>query len=505
MSERKIRRVLVANRGEIAVRIMATCRAMEIETVAVYSEADRSALHVRRADRAVEIGSAPSSESYLRGDRIIEAARAEGADAIHPGYGFLSQNGDFADAVAEAGLIFIGPPGHVHRTMGDKMGSRRLMSGSGVPVVPGYDGDDQSDARLLSECERIGFPILVKPSRGGGGKGMRVVRDSSEVSRALESARREALSAFGSDVLVLERFVSKPRHVEVQVLFDSHGNGVHLFERECSIQRRHQKVFEETPSPALVGNKELRLRLCEAGVAAARAAKYVNAGTVEFLLAPSGEFFFLEMNTRLQVEHPVTEMTLGLDLVRLQIEIASGARLPFAQKDLHPRGWAIEARLNAEDSHRQDAPSPGALVRFDAPRGPFVRCDTGVESGSDVPPYYDPMIAKIIGTGATRADALATLVAALRSTVAHGVATNRDRLLQIATSDAFRAGSIHTRLLDDGEISPLLSVGEPSDAEWIAAFIAASSGAATGSVETEVATSGSNHDAWTGVGPGRFP
>jgi acetyl/propionyl-CoA carboxylase alpha subunit len=478
---------------------------MGIETIAVHSEADEGALHARVADRSVLIGPGPSAESYLRGDRIIDAARSAGADAVHPGYGFLSQNGDFADAVAAAGLVFIGPPGDVHRRMGDKAGARRLMIEHGVPVIPGYDGDDQGDARLLAEARRVGFPLIVKPSRGGGGKGMRIVRREAEVLKAVESARREAASSFGSDVLVLERFVERPRHVEVQVLFDSRGQGVHLFERECSVQRRHQKVFEESPSPAL--EDALRERLCEAGLRAARAAAYVNAGTVEFLLAPSGEFFFLEMNTRLQVEHPVTEMTLGLDLVRLQIDVASGAPLPVSAAGLKPRGWAIEARVNAEDPLQGDAPSPGNIVHFEAPQGPFVRCDLGVATGSVVPPFYDPMIAKIIATGATRIDAIANLDVALRDTVVFGVATNRDRLLQILRSDCFRAGDIHTRLLDDpeseGGLPPLpLSAGDASltssdhDAALIAAFVAAEATPSSGEARSRGTRRPENPSPW---------
>ncbi len=431
---------------------------MGIRTVAVYSEADAGALHVREADRALLIGKAPSSESYLRSDRILEAAKKAGVDAIHPGYGFLSQNGDFADACAAAGFMFIGPNGDVHRQMGDKKAARQQVQKFGVPVVPGYDGDDQGDARLVAEASRIGFPLMIKPSRGGGGKGMHVTRSAAEFEAVLARARRESLSSFGDDSLVLERFVQKPRHVEVQVLFDQHGKGVHLFERECSVQRRHQKVVEETPSTAL--DADQRQRLCAAGVAAAAAANYTNAGTVEFLLDPSGEFYFLEMNTRLQVEHPVTEMTLGLDLVRLQIEISEGKPLPFEQTHLTPRGHAIEARLNAEDPRQQDAPSPGRILHFEEPRGPFVRCDSGVVTGSVVPEYYDPMIAKIIASGPTRDAARTTLIEALRDLVVLGIATNREKLIQILESEPFRSGRIHTGVLD--EIGPLPAEVPPS-------------------------------------------
>ncbi len=440
---------------------------MGIETVAAYSEADASALHVREADRAVLIGPAPSSESYLRIDRVLRAAKEAGVDAIHPGYGFLSQNGDFADACHDAGITFIGPRGEVHRLMGDKKAARQQVQRFGVPVVPGYDGDDQHHDRLSAEASRIGFPLMIKPARGGGGKGMHVTHSTAEFDAILPRARRESQSSFGSDVMVLERFVQKPRHVEVQVLFDQHGNGMHLFERECSVQRRHQKVLEETPSAAL--DQDLRQRLCAAGVAAASAAKYVNAGTVEFLLDATGEFFFLEMNTRLQVEHPVTEMTLGLDLVRLQIEIAEGQPLPFAQGQLIPRGHAIEARLNAEDPRHGDAPSPGRIRHFEAPSGPFVRCDSGVATGSVVPEYYDPMIAKIIASGPTRDAARTSLIAALRDLVVLGIATNREKLIQILESEPFRSGRIHTGVLD--EIGPLPE--EPASADDLALIFAA--------------------------------
>jgi acetyl/propionyl-CoA carboxylase alpha subunit len=485
-SPRPIRSVLIANRGEIAVRVARTCRTMGIETIAVYSEADANALHVREADRAIAIGEAPSSESYLNVDRVLDAAKYARADAIHPGYGFLSQNGDFADACAAAGIRFIGPKGAVHRLMGDKKASRRQVAARGVPVVPGYDGDDQQDVRLIAEARRLGFPLMIKPSRGGGGKGMHVTNSAEEFEAVLGRARRESASSFGSDVLVLERFVQKPRHVEVQVLFDEHGAGVHLFERECSVQRRHQKVLEETPSIAL--DDALRARLCAAGVAAAAAADYTNAGTVEFLLDPSGEFYFLEMNTRLQVEHPVTEMTLGLDLVRLQIEIAEGRPLPFAQKDLVPRGHAIEARLNAEDPRRGDAPSPGNVVLFEEPSGPFVRCDTGVATGSLVPEFYDPMIAKIIAIGATRDSARHNLIDALRATCLLGIATNRERLIQILESDQFASGRIHTGVLDEIEPLPPEADADPEDLALIVATLEKQTKAMDGSAANGATT-----------------
>ncbi len=470
---------------------------MGVETVAVYSEADELALHVREADRAVLIGKAPSSESYLRMERILEAARESGVDAVHPGYGFLSQNPDFADECADAGLIFIGPKGDVHRLMGDKKAARQQVQRFGVPVVPGYDGDDQQDESLVAEAKRIGFPLMIKPARGGGGKGMHVAHNAAEFESVLPRARRESQSSFGNDVLVLERFVQKPRHVEVQVLFDAHGQGVHLFERECSVQRRHQKVLEETPSIALDASQ--RERICAAGVTAAAAANYVNAGTVEFLLDPSGEFYFLEMNTRLQVEHPVTEMTLGLDLVRLQIEIAEGRPLPFSQSKLTPRGHAIEARLNAEDPRRGDSPSPGRILHFEPPCGPFVRCDSGVRTGSVVPEYYDPMIAKIIASGPTRDAARTALIDALHDTVVLGISTNRERLIQILQSEPFATGRIHTGVLD--EIGPLPKEAPPSaeDLALIQAALDSGSSRPHSGVRTPAA-----HDPWASAGGWRL-
>jgi 3-methylcrotonyl-CoA carboxylase alpha subunit len=429
------------------VRVARTCRVLGIPSVAVYSEADRGALHVREADEAVAIGPAEARQSYLDGARIVAAARATGADAIHPGYGFLSQNGDFADAVAAAGLTFIGPPGAVHRRMGDKQGARRLMAAAGVPVVPGYDGDDQAEATLAAEAARLGWPVMIKPSRGGGGKGMRVVTRAADFADALASSRREAQAAFGDDAMVLERFVPRPRHVEVQVLADAHGTTLHLLERECSIQRRHQKVIEETPSPGLDAAR--RAELCAAGVAAARAAGYVNAGTVEFLLDPDGRFYFLEMNTRLQVEHPVTEAVTGLDLVRLQIEIAAGRPLRLRQADVVARGHALECRLYAEDPDHDDRPSPGRVLVLAAPEGPGVRFDTGIAAGSEVTVHYDPMLAKVVTWGADRAESIARMRAALGRTAVLGVTTNLGRLQAVLAHPAFESGALHTGFLEE--------------------------------------------------------
>ncbi len=466
---RAIRKVLVANRGEIAVRIARTCRVMGIGTAAVFSEADRGALHTRACDEAHFIGPAEAALSYLDIEKLVATAVRSGCDAVHPGYGFLSQRGDFADACAAASLAFIGPPGDVHRLMGDKQAARRLMSRSGVPVVPGYDGDDQQDATLLAEAQRIGFPVMIKPSRGGGGKGMRVVESASALAAALASARRESASSFGGDAMVLERFVRQPRHVEVQVLADSQGNIVHLHERECSLQRRHQKIVEETPSPAL--SETLRAELCAAGVAAARAASYVNAGTVEFLLGADGRFYFLEMNTRLQVEHPVTEAVTGVDLVRLQIGIAEGKPLPFAQQDISARGHALECRLYAEDPARGDLPSPGSVLLAAFPQGPGVRCDAGIETGATVSVHYDPLLAKIVTWGADRNESIERMSAALGDTAVLGVTTNIARLRQIVANDAFRAGAIHTGFIDE-VLGALPAAAWPPD-EGLAAVVAA--------------------------------
>jgi 3-methylcrotonyl-CoA carboxylase alpha subunit len=441
------RKLLVANRGEIAVRVFRTCRELGIGTVAVYSDADRGARHVREADEAVAIGPAEPLRSYLSTGALLGAARETGAEAIHPGYGFLSQNGDFADAVVGAGLVFVGPPGDVHRLMGDKQAARRRMAAAGVPVLPGYDGDEQADARLLAEAERIGWPVLLKPSRGGGGKGMRVVARAADFASAIAASRREASAAFGTDTLLVERFVERSRHVEVQVVADAHGAVLHLGERECSIQRRHQKVVEETPSPALEPRQ--RLELCQAGVAAARAVSYLGAGTVEFLMAPDARCYFLEMNTRLQVEHPVTEAVTGLDLVRLQLEVAAGRALPLAQEQVESRGHAIECRLYAEDPARDDLPSPGRVLQLCEPEGPGIRVDSGLQVGSEISVHYDPLLAKIIAWGRDRGEATARMREALRQTVVLGVVTNLARLRAIVEHPAFAAAELHTGFIEE--------------------------------------------------------
>ena len=448
-------RLLIANRGEIAVRIIRACREAGIVPLAVYSEADRHALHVGLAEEAACIGAAPAKDSYLNGANLLEAARQLRADAVHPGYGFLSENADFALACEEAGLVFVGPPSHVIRLLGDKIGAKTLMQASGVPVVPGYNGDDQSDARLQAEAAQMELPILVKAAAGGGGRGMRVVTHREQLTDAINEARREAQAAFGDDRLLLERYIAHPRHIEVQIFGDKHGNVVHLFERECSLQRRHQKILEESPSPVLT--PKLRARITNAAVEAGKAAGYVNAGTVEFLLearpaepvTDETPFHFLEVNTRLQVEHPVTEAITGLDLVRLQLKVADGGVLPFAQEDVRASGHALEARIYAEDPAANFLPSVGSLAQWQQPTGPGIRVDAGVERGSDISPYYDPMLAKLIVSGATRAETLARMEQVLKQFAVLGVQTNIAYLLAIVRHPKFQAGEFSTQFLQD--------------------------------------------------------
>ena len=441
-----IRKVLVANRGEIARRVLRTVRALGLRGVAVFSDADAAAPHVQDADEAVRIGPPPSRESYLAIDRILEAARATGADAVHPGYGFLAENADFAERCAGAGLVFVGPPPSAIRAMGSKIEAKRIMAQVGVPVIPGVSGAGLSDDALAREASAIGFPLLVKASAGGGGKGMRVVRDAASLPGALAAARREALGAFGDDTLLVERYVDRPRHVEIQVFGDAHGHVVHLFERECSIQRRYQKVIEEAPSPGV--QPALRTRMGAAAVAAAQAIGYVGAGTVEFVLAPDGQFFFLEVNTRLQVEHPVTELVTGLDLVRLQLHVAEGHPLPFGQDDVRLDGHAIEARLYAEDAARDFLPATGRVLVWEPPALPDVRWDTGVAAGTEVGVHYDPLLAKVIAHGPTRGAAIARLRDALERLGVAGVTTNRAFLVSVLRHPAFAAGDLDTHFIE---------------------------------------------------------
>ena len=443
----KIARLLIANRGEIACRVIRTCRRLGVHTIAVHSDADRGALHVRLADEARSIGPAPARESYLNTAAVIAAARDASADAIHPGYGFLSENAAFAEACARAGIAFVGPTPAAIRAMGLKHEAKALVSAAGVPVVPGYMGEDQSPARLAKEAERVGYPLLVKAVAGGGGKGMRVVHEAQALEEALRGARGEAESAFGDGRLMLERFLERPRHVEVQVFGDAHGGCVHLFERECSVQRRYQKIIEESPSPFIDGGT--REAMTAAAVRAARAVGYVNAGTIEFIVDADGSFYFMEMNTRLQVEHPVTEAVTGLDLVEWQLRIASGERLPLAQDEIRQRGHAIEARIYSEDPRRGFLPSVGRVRRFaHPPEDAGWRVDTGIADGDAISVHYDPMIAKVIASGPDRVAALAMLRQRLDRTAVFGVANNLPLLRAIAAHPAFAAGDVDTGFVD---------------------------------------------------------
>jgi len=437
-------KILIANRGEIACRVIRTARRLGIATVAVYSEADRSALHVELADEAWPIGPPPARDSYLNIEAILEAARNSGAEAVHPGYGFLSENAEFAEACEAARVAFIGPPASAIRSMGSKAEAKELMRRHGVPLVPGYHGGDQDPRRLLDEAKRVGFPVLIKASAGGGGRGMRVVSDAAGFADALAGARREA-AAFGDDRVLVEKYLERPRHIEVQVFADKHGNTVHLFERDCSIQRRHQKVLEEAPAPGLDAAR--RSVIAEAAVAAARAVGYVGAGTVEFI-AEAGDFYFIEMNTRLQVEHPVTEAVTGLDLVEWQIRIAAGEPLPIYQHDLVLRGHAIEARLYAEDPERAFLPQTGTLHGLRFPPSEVARVDTGVRQGDIVTPFYDPMIAKIVAYGEDRTAAIGRLQRALAATAVLGIGTNLEFLARVAAHPEFVSGAVDTGFVE---------------------------------------------------------
>jgi len=441
-----IKRLLIANRGEIAVRIARAAREADIVPLGVYSQADAHSYHRQFMDDSVCVGPAAASESYLNVENVMTAAKSLSADAVHPGYGFLSERADFAQAVLDAGLLFVGPTPAAMRAMGSKIEAKRLVRASGVPVVPGYDGDDQSAQRLKREAQKIGMPVLIKASAGGGGRGMRVVDDLSQFEEALEAARREAQAAFGNDAVLLERYLRRPRHIEIQVLGDQYGRVVHFGERECSIQRRHQKIVEEAPSPAL--DDQLRAHMGAAAVRAAQSASYTNAGTVEFMLE-AGAYYFLEMNTRLQVEHPVTEATYSVDLVQWQFKITAGEHLTLEQRDITPRGCSIEARLYAEDPANHMLPSTGQIVNWEMPDGPGVRVDSGVRKGSDVSVYYDPMLAKIIVWGTDRASAVRRFAAALDRTQVAGIATNLPLLRWISRDEVFAAGDTTTQFLTE--------------------------------------------------------
>jgi geranyl-CoA carboxylase alpha subunit len=438
-------KVLVANRGEIALRVMRSARRLGLGVVAVYSDADRDALHVRQADQAVRIGEALPAQSYLNIAAIIAAAKASGADAVHPGYGFLAENEAFAQACKDAGLVFIGPSPQAIEAMGNKAGAKDLMRKAGVPCVPGYQGADQSDEVMVAEARRIGFPVMIKAVAGGGGRGMRLVTDAASFPDALRSARSEAKAAFGDGSVILERAIQNPRHIEIQVFGDSHGNAIHLGERDCSVQRRHQKLIEEAPSPAV--SPELRAKMGEVAVAAVKALRYEGAGTLEFLLDAGGEFYFMEMNTRLQVEHPVTEAITGLDLVELQLRVARGEPLPVKQQDIRFTGHAIEVRLCSEDAAHDFMPQSGRMARWQVPDG--VRVEHALQSGSDIPPFYDSMIAKVISHGATREEARGRLICGLEQLVAFGVTTNQAFLMSCLRHSTFARGEATTAFIGD--------------------------------------------------------
>lgn len=480
-----IRRLLVANRGEIAVRIIRACRELGVETVAVYSEADRDARHVALADIAVPIGPPPAAASYLSAASHIDAARRTGADAVHPGYGFLAENAAFAAACEQAGLIFVGPPASVIAQMGSKIESRARAAEAGLPVVPGATPDAQDDRSFRDAAERVGYPLLVKASAGGGGKGMRIVRAATELAEACASARHEAGAAFGDATLYFERLIERPRHVEVQVLGDAHGRVVHLFERDCSIQRRHQKIVEETPSPWITAG--FRRQMCEAAAALARHIGYGNAGTVEFLVEGSGEqarFYFLEMNTRLQVEHPVTEAVVGVDLVHAQLQVASGRPLLWSQPELAQRGHAIECRIYAEDPANGFLPQAGPLRIYREPQSPGIRVDSGVTEGDDVSVYYDPLLAKLIAWAETREGARRRLVAALRHFAVLGIRTNVPFLIRVLEHPQFAEGGIDTSFLDgDGRV-----LCEPVAGPGLAAALAAAAAHEPSDVRTAPAS-----------------
>jgi 3-methylcrotonyl-CoA carboxylase alpha subunit len=486
-----MRSLLIANRGEIACRIIRTARKLGIRTIAVYSDADAKALHVREADEAIHIGPNAARESYLVGDRIIAAAKESGAEAIHPGYGFLSENADFAQAVADAGLIWVGPAPDSIRAMGFKDAAKKLMSEAGVPVTPGYHGQDQAPERLRKEADAIGYPVLIKAVAGGGGKGMRKVEAAAEFDDMLQSCKREAASSFGDDRVLIEKYVERPRHIEVQVFGDSHGNVVHLFERDCSLQRRHQKVIEEAPAPGM--DEATRAAVCDAAVKAARAVDYVGAGTIEFIADASeglrsDRIWFMEMNTRLQVEHPVTEMITGQDLVEWQLRVAGGEPLPMRQDELQIRGWAMEARLYAEDPAHGFLPSTGRLDHFEL--GGAIRIDTGVEEGDRISPYYDPMIAKLISVGQTRDEAIDRLVDALGQVEIWPVRTNAAFLARAAAHEDFWAGDVDTGFIPS-RIDSLVPSASPSDAVWTMA--------AEAMLAADFGTGGAAGDPWAAL------
>ena len=464
-------KVLIANRGEIALRVARTARRLGLGVVAVYSDADRDARHVREADAAVRIGEALPAQSYLNIAAIIAAAKASGADAVHPGYGFLAENEDFAAACREVGLVFIGPSPEAIKAMGNKAGAKDIMAKAGVPCVPGYQGDDQSDPTMLREARRIGFPVMIKAVAGGGGRGMRLVAEEAAFADALRSARSEAKAAFGDAAVILERAIENPRHIEIQVFGDSHGNAIHLGERDCSVQRRHQKLIEEAPSPAV--SAELRAKMGAVAVTAVKALRYEGAGTLEFLLDASGAFYFMEMNTRLQVEHPVTEAITGLDLVELQLRVARGEALPIRQEDVSFKGHAIEVRLCSEDAGHDFMPQSGQMLRWQMPEN--IRAEHALESGSEIPPFYDSMIAKLISHGSSREEARGKLICALEQAVAFGVATNQAFLTACLRHPVFAKGQATTAFIEQNRIELLAARDVASDAALGAMLLYATS------------------------------
>jgi len=451
------KKVLIANRGEIALRIIRACRELGIETVAVFSEADRESLHVRFADDDVCIGPAPARDSYLKIPQIIAAAEITGADAIHPGYGFLAENAEFAEIVRASNITFIGPTPDQIRAMGDKAEARRLAREAGVPIVPGTPGPVEGVEEAVAAAHELGFPVIIKAAAGGGGKGMRVAEEEEDFARHFQLARSEALAAFGSDAVYIEKYLDRPRHVEIQVFGDQHGRVSHLSERDCSTQRRHQKLIEEAPSPAMT--PELRQRMGAAAVQLAARINYVGAGTMEFLLNGDGSFYFMEMNTRIQVEHPVTELTTGLDLVKEQIRVAAGEPLSFRESGLCLRGHAIECRVNAEDAERNFQPSPGVVTTFHPPGGPGVRVDTHIYAGYTVPPYYDSLIAKVIVHGSGRAEALVRMRQALDGFIIEGVTTTIPFLIKVLETPAFQEGRVDTKFVEREMMAPAEAAG----------------------------------------------
>ncbi len=458
----KIKRILIANRGEIAVRVIKTARTMGIDTVAIYAEDDRESPHSRLADEAHSLGEGALRETYLNVSKILEIARKSGADAIHPGYGFLSENAAFCEAVEKAGIVFIGPTAEAIRLMGDKIGSKVAVEKFQVPMIPGYHGSRQEGDFLAGEARRIGYPVLIKASAGGGGKGMRIVHADGEFAEALAGAKSEASRAFGNDAVLLEKYVTQPRHIEVQVMSDTHGNHLHLFERECSIQRRYQKIIEETPAPGLPD--DVRRSVCETAAAIAKGINYRGAGTVEFIMGQDHKFYFLEMNTRLQVEHPVTELVTGLDLVRLQILVAAGEKLPLGQGDIRQNGHAIECRICAEDPDNGFLPTTGTVQRIGSPTALGSRLDAGYSDGTKVNVNYDPMLAKLITWAPNRLEAIAKMLQSLDEVVFAGIKTNRDYLRRLLGHAKFRAGKTHTHFIPDhaAELRPLAA----TDAGW---------------------------------------